>query len=118
MRVLSEPVHLRCAFAAGDVGIADLAPVRLELREGVTVDAPSLRVMVEEDTGEFNAKGFNVFCKFVKKADRQIRTGDDVLVVDGKDRLFAVGRAAVGSRMMTESMAGTAVKVRDGAEKH
>ncbi|MGA1820695.1 MAG: tRNA guanosine(15) transglycosylase TgtA [Thermoplasmatota archaeon] len=81
-------------------------------------DAPSLRVMVEEGTGEYNARGFNVFCKFVRKADRQIRAGDDVLVVDEKDQLFAVGRAAVGSRMMTESKIGTAVKVRDGAEKH
>jgi len=78
---------------------------------------PSLRVMVEEGTGEYNAKGFNVFCKFVKKADRGIRAGDDVLVVGEDDSLFAVGRAAVGSRMMTEGRTGTAVKVRDGAEK-
>jgi len=80
-------------------------------------DPPLLRVIVEDGTGEYNAKGFNVFCKFVRKADPRIRAGDDVLVVDEDDRLFAVGRAVVGSRAMMEGKVGTAVKVRDGAEK-
>ncbi|MGA1792871.1 MAG: tRNA guanosine(15) transglycosylase TgtA [Thermoplasmatota archaeon] len=80
-------------------------------------DIPLQRVLVEEGTGEYNAKGFNVFCKFVKDADPRIRAGDVVLVVDEIDKLYAVGRAAVGSRMMIEGMTGTAVKVRDGAEK-
>jgi predicted RNA-binding protein (TIGR00451 family) len=78
---------------------------------------PRYRVIVEEGTGEFNAKGYNTFCKFVLDADPFIRAGDDVLIVEPGDRLFAVGRASVSSRMMKEAGAGTAVKIRDGAEK-
>jgi 7-cyano-7-deazaguanine tRNA-ribosyltransferase len=78
---------------------------------------PKYRVMVEEGTGEYNAKGYNVFCKFVIDADPAIRAGDDVLIIDSRDELFAVGRAAVSSRMMKEAINGTAVKIRDGAEK-
>ena len=80
-------------------------------------NSPKYRVVVEEGTGEFNAKGFNVFCKFVLDADPDIRSGDDVLVVDVEDRFYAVGRASVSSRMMIEGKNGTAVKIRDGAEK-
>lgn len=79
--------------------------------------SPHHRVIVEEGTGEFNAKGYNVFCKFVIDADTMIRAGDDVLVVDEEDHLFAVGRAAASSRMMVEAKVGIAVKIRDGAEK-
>ena len=39
------------------------------------------------------------------------------MVVDQEDRLFAVGRAAVSARFMNESVSGTAVKIRDGADK-
>jgi predicted RNA-binding protein (TIGR00451 family) len=79
--------------------------------------SPSHRVIVEEGTGEFNAKGYNVFCKFVMDTDPMLRAGDDVLVVDEEDKLYAVGRAVVSSRMMIEANAGIAVKTRDGADK-
>ncbi|MGA1847836.1 MAG: tRNA guanosine(15) transglycosylase TgtA [Thermoplasmatota archaeon] len=75
------------------------------------------RVRVEEGTGEFNAKGYNVFCRFVLEADPRIRAGDDVLIVGPEDELHAVGRAAVSSEMMVQGKNGIAVKVRDGAEK-
>ncbi|MGA1872335.1 MAG: tRNA guanosine(15) transglycosylase TgtA [Thermoplasmatota archaeon] len=80
--------------------------------------SPKFRVVVEDGTGEFNSKGYNVFCKFVTDADPDIRAGDDVLVVGRDDRLHAVGRASVCSRMMVEGRTGAAVKVRDGSEKH
>jgi 7-cyano-7-deazaguanine tRNA-ribosyltransferase len=83
----------------------------------VSSDPPYRRIIVEEGTGDFNAKGYNVFCKFVMDADPMIRAGDDVLIVDREDVLFAVGRATVSARMMVEAKVGTAVKIRDGAEK-
>ncbi|MFW3146705.1 MAG: tRNA guanosine(15) transglycosylase TgtA [Thermoplasmatota archaeon] len=80
-------------------------------------DPPYRRVVVEEGTEEFNARGFNVFCKFVVGADPGIRPGDEVLIVDQVDRLHAVGRAAVSARHMAEGRYGIAVKVREGADK-
>ncbi|MEA3558773.1 MAG: tRNA guanosine(15) transglycosylase TgtA [Candidatus Thermoplasmatota archaeon] len=73
------------------------------------------RVVVETETAEYNARGYNVFCKFVNDADRRIRPGDEVLIVDGSDELHAVGVAAVPWRMMLEGRSGIAVKVREGA---
>ena len=74
------------------------------------------RVRVEEGTGEFNARGYNVFCRFVLEADPGIRAGDDVLVVGPGDEMHAVGRAAVSAEMMAHGKNGIAVRVRDGAE--
>ena len=76
-----------------------------------------MRVIVEEGTGEFNAKGYNVFNKFVLDADPGIRAGDEVLVVDREDGLYAVGRAVVGAAVMIDAKAGMAVKVREGRDK-
>jgi 7-cyano-7-deazaguanine tRNA-ribosyltransferase len=78
---------------------------------------PFWRVQVEEGTGEFNEKGFNVFNKFVLDCDPAIRPGDEVMVVGRDDRLHAVGRAVVDAATMVSSRNGTAVKVREGREK-
>ncbi|MFO8052215.1 MAG: tRNA guanosine(15) transglycosylase TgtA [Thermoplasmatota archaeon] len=72
------------------------------------------RVVVQEETAVYNAKGYNVFCKFVEDAHPGIRPGDEVLVVDASDELYAVGVAKVSCRMMLEADSGIAVKVREG----
>ncbi len=74
------------------------------------------RVVVEDETGEYNAQGYNVFCKFVRSADEDIRPGDEVLVVGESGELFAVGKASVSSRLMIEAKAGVGVKVRAGVK--
>jgi 7-cyano-7-deazaguanine tRNA-ribosyltransferase len=76
--------------------------------------SPWRRVIVETETGEFNAKGLNVFCRFVRDADPGIRPGDDVLVVDGEDTFLAVGRAQSPGHHLIRSSSGIAVRVREG----
>jgi 7-cyano-7-deazaguanine tRNA-ribosyltransferase len=80
----------------------------------VGLPPPWRRIVVDSETGEFNAKGLNVFCKFVLEVDDTIRAGDDVLVVDEDDTLLAVGRALANSRYILSSRSGIAVRVRDG----
>lgn len=75
---------------------------------------PWLRVVVDNETGEYNAKGLNVFNKFIKDADRSIRPGDDVLVVNEDDDLLAVGKAQAGWQFLIDSRSGIGVKVREG----
>ncbi len=75
---------------------------------------PRLRVIVSEESAEFNAKGRNVFCKFVLRGDPEIRPGDEVIVVDEGDNLLAVGRAILSYQEMLELEKGVAVKVREG----
>ncbi len=96
-------------------GLINLKPAgALKLLVGSS--PPRWRVVVDSETGAYNAQGRNVFNRFVKDADPSIRPGDEVIVVDVTDRLLAVGKANASYRMMLESVSGIAVKVREGVE--
>jgi len=77
---------------------------------------PRLRVRVVLGVEEFIRKGGNVFAKHVRTVDPEIRPGEEVLVVDGRDRLLAVGRTLFNAEEMLSFRAGVAVKVRHGVE--
>lgn len=78
--------------------------------------SPSMRVKVEDEPAEFAAKGNNVFAKFVVDSDPEIRPGDDVLVVNTKDELAAVGRALMNREEMLAFKRGVAVRVKDSPD--
>lgn len=74
---------------------------------------PRMRVVVEDEPAEFARKGNNVFAKFVASSDPEIRPGDDVMVVNTKGELVAVGRATMNSDEMKAFKRGIAVRVKD-----
>ena len=75
---------------------------------------PRHRVVVGEESEPFVREGRNTFAKFVTAADDGIRPGDEVLVVNGDDTLFAVGRAELSGAEAEAFASGVAVKVRGG----
>ena len=75
------------------------------------------QVTVESDTAQFNRQGKSVFAKFVLDADRDIRPGDEVVVVDEGKRPVAVGSALLTADEMKAFKTGMAVKVSVGMEK-
>ena len=75
---------------------------------------PKLRVEVVPGVEEFIKSGGNVFCKHVQRVDPELRPAEEVLVVDGKDRLLAVGRSFFNADEMLSFKIGVAVKVRHG----
>ncbi|MFO8114416.1 MAG: PUA domain-containing protein [Halorubrum sp.] len=77
-------------------------------------DPPRHRVVVGEESEPFVREGRNAFAKFVTAADDEIRPGDEVLVVDESDALFAVGRAELAGAEAEAFASGVAVKVRNG----
>jgi len=77
---------------------------------------PRMRVAVEDEPGEFAAKGNNVFAKFVTSCDPNIRPGDDVLVVNSRDELCAVGRALMNREEMLAFRRGIAARVKDSPD--
>src|SRR5205814_10532608 len=75
-----------------------------------------LRVEVVPGVEEFIKNGGNVFCKHVQHVDPELRPAEEVLVVDGRDRLLAVGRSFFNAEEMLSFKIGVAVKVRHGVE--
>ncbi|HWM52814.1 MAG TPA: tRNA guanosine(15) transglycosylase TgtA [Thermoplasmata archaeon] len=76
--------------------------------------APKLRIVVEDDAVPFHRKGKNVFAKFVRDADPEIRPGDEALVVSADDELCAVAQATMNRREMLAFKRGVAAHVREG----
>jgi 7-cyano-7-deazaguanine tRNA-ribosyltransferase len=57
-----------------------------------------------------------VFCKHVEDVDPELRPAEEVLVVDRRDRLLAVGRSLFNAEEMLSFKIGVGVKVRHGVE--
>jgi 7-cyano-7-deazaguanine tRNA-ribosyltransferase len=80
----------------------------------LSLPSPQLRVIVNEDSAEFNREGHNVFSKFVINADKNMIPGNEVMVVNESDDLLAVGKAFMIREEMLTFKRGIAVKVREG----
>jgi predicted RNA-binding protein (TIGR00451 family) len=78
---------------------------------------PKMRVVVMNEVADVIKEGRNIFAKHVKKADPEIRPGEEVIVVDENDELLAVGKALLNGEEMTLFRSGVAVKVRSGVKE-
>lgn len=77
-------------------------------------DCAKCFVVAQNNVSDIIAKGGDVFAVHVVEADNEIRTGDEVVVVDQSSRLLAVGRAVLSGEEMKAFKKGVAVKVRRG----
>ncbi|MCW4020900.1 MAG: pseudouridine synthase [Candidatus Bathyarchaeota archaeon] len=73
-----------------------------------------LWVQVQDEAAGFVAKGRDVFARHVVDVDDEIRPREEIIVLDGRNRIIAVGRAMLSGREMREFERGIAVKVRRG----
>jgi uncharacterized protein with predicted RNA binding PUA domain len=71
-------------------------------------------VTVRTDVAAFIAEGGDVFAVHVVEADSEIRSKDEVIVVDESYKVLAVGRAILSGEEMRVFKRGIAVKVRRG----
>ncbi|MCL4451670.1 MAG: tRNA guanosine(15) transglycosylase TgtA [Candidatus Thermoplasmatota archaeon] len=72
------------------------------------------RVMVSDESRDFNLQGKNVFFKFIIDSDREIVPGNDTLVVDRTGNMIAIGKSTVSGREISYFRRGVAVDVRSG----
>ena len=75
---------------------------------------PRLWVKVSKEAAPFVAKGKSVFAKHVVDADEEIRPQEEVIVLDEKGEVLAVGRAVLTGAEMKAFRCGVAVRVRRG----
>lgn len=80
-------------------------------------DSPRLWVRIQEEAVPFVAKGRSVFAKHVVDADVEIRPQEEVIVVNGKGEVLAVGRALLTGEEMKAFRRGVAVRVRRGVRE-
>ena len=78
---------------------------------------PRYRVRVTRGVEGYILKGGDVFAKHVVSVDPELRPEEEVLVVDSRDRLLAVGRSFFNAEEMLSFHVGVGVKVRHGAGK-
>jgi uncharacterized protein with predicted RNA binding PUA domain len=81
------------------------------------VEFPGLTVTVTDEAAEFAAMGRNVFAKHVVDAGDNIRPGTEVIILDRRGGVLAVGRALLTRREMLSFGVGVAVKVRRGRDR-
>ena len=81
------------------------------------VDHSRFRIVVHEDVESFVREGRNVFAKHVIKTDVKIRPGEEVVVINNKNDVLAVGKAVLSGDEMLAFNRGVAVKVRRGIGK-
>ena len=77
---------------------------------------PQKRVIMNDDSAPFVAKGKTAFCKFIVDCDPEIRALEEVLLVDKEDNLLATGQALLCAAEMKAFKKGTAVSVRFGVK--
>ena len=75
---------------------------------------PQNRVVVNSDSAPFVVNGKNAFAKHVVCSDPDIRSGEEVMVVDEKDNFLATGKAVLCALEMTAFKKGVAVEIRSG----
>ncbi len=76
-----------------------------------------LRAVVMNEISDFIRKGRNVFCKHVVDIDDNLRTSDEVIVVNQENEILAMGRLMIPVPYVRSFKTGIAVKVRKGIAK-
>ena len=118
---LSSTGRLRYLFS-GDERIATLRArdglFTLSILGGLRLHSkfpkPWHRVVASEEAAPFVEKGGTLFARHVVYVDSEIRAGEEVLVVDEKDRLIATGKALLSPEEMHQLRRGVAVMTRKG----
>lgn len=76
--------------------------------------APKCLVTIRDDISQFIREGRSAFAKHVIDADVKIRPQDEVVVMDQRGQVLAVGRAALSGEEMMKFKTGVAVRIRHG----
>lgn len=75
---------------------------------------PRWTITVIDGVSPIVSSGNTVFCKHVVHCDDSLRANEDVVILNEKGDLLAVGRTVLSGRAIKQFKRGAAVKVREG----
>lgn len=81
------------------------------------IPAPGLRVTVCDDAVPFVSKGKTTFAKHVSAIDPELRSWDEVIIVDENDRPIATGQLVLSPEEIEALDTGAAIDVRCGCDQ-
>ncbi|HZW54774.1 MAG TPA: PUA domain-containing protein [Nitrososphaerales archaeon] len=90
---------------------------RRKKSESAKKTRPRWVVTVIDGVSEFVSQGKTVFCRHVAYCDDSLRANEDVVVLNEKGELLAVGKSVIAGPLMKQFKRGAAVKVREGASQ-
>lgn len=83
-----------------------------------SMEVKRLWIKISDNATPFVEKGNNVFAKHIIDSDEEIRPGEEVIVLNSRGDIVAVGRAVLSGSEMKAFKRGVAVKVRSGKAKN
>jgi len=110
MRWIYQGRELIASIRASDHFIIPKLPLAEKLKEKFPL--PRLRVIIDKDAVPFVREGKSVFAKFVVDVDKDLRAGDEVLIVDQNDNLIRTGTLLLSPEEVKDFDYGVAVRVR------
>jgi 7-cyano-7-deazaguanine tRNA-ribosyltransferase len=78
------------------------------------MEFPKNRVVVNADSEPYAREGKSIFAKFVIECDKNIKSNEEVLIVNENDDLLAFGKALLNSAEIMDFQVGQAIKTRKG----
>ena len=82
-----------------------------------TLDGLRNKVIIDNSVESFAREGKSVFAKFIVDCDENIRSNDEVLIVNEEGELLAFGKALLSHNEMMDFKTGQAIKTRKGFKK-
>jgi len=91
--------------------------IRAAIKLHKSIPYTGLRIVVSDEAAPFVAEGKTAFAKHVMDVDPEIRSGEEVLIVNESDDLLGVGKALLAPTEMLSAMRGVGVETRSGVRK-
>lgn len=81
------------------------------------IPSPKLRAIVMNEISDFIRIGRNVFCKHILDIDDNLRSYDEIIVVNQENEILAIGKLVISVPYVRSFKTGVAIKVRKGIGK-
>jgi predicted RNA-binding protein (TIGR00451 family) len=81
------------------------------------IPSPKLRAIVMNEISDFIRIGRNVFCKHILDIDDNLRSYDEIIVVNQENEILAIGKLVIPVPYVRSFKTGVAIKVRKGIGK-